>query len=84
MEDEFVPPTEPDYREEVIKDKVSLENDLANNELLQRDLKRVIGIVTPYISLVGLLSGGVTVAAHIVEKRVFQQERRKIRDMAYS
>ena len=40
---------------EAVKDNVSLENDLAHNELLKRDLNKVIGIITPNIPLVGLL-----------------------------
>ena len=59
-----------------VKDNVLLENDLANNELLKRDLKRVIGIVTPYIPHVGLLSEGVTVGAYVVEKRCFKKEEK--------
>ena len=43
---------------EVVKDNVSLENDLTSNELLKRDLKNVIGIITPYVPFIGLLSGG--------------------------
>ena len=53
---------------EAVKDNVALENDRVNNELLKRDVKKVIGLITPYIPMVGLLSSGVTVEAHIVKK----------------
>ena len=53
---------------EAVKDNVALENDRVNNELLKRDVKKVIGFITPYIPMVGLLSSGVTVGAHIVKK----------------
>ena len=60
---------------DAVKDNVLLENDLANNELLKRDLKRVIGMVTPYIPHVGLLSGGVTGwSVYVVEKRCSKKE----------
>ena len=49
---------------ELVKDNVSLENDLAKNELFKRDVKKIIRYLTPYIPMVGLLSGGITVGAH--------------------
>ena len=42
--------------------------------MLKGDVKKAIGFITPYIPMVGLLSGGVTVAAHIVEKRCSKNE----------
>ena len=59
---------------EAVNDNVSLENDLASNELFKRDIKKIIGVVTPYIPLVGIISGGVTIGAHVVEKKVSSQE----------
>ena len=55
---------------ELVKDNVSLENDLAKNELFKRDVKKIIGYLTPYIPMVGLLSGGITVGAHITDKKL--------------
>ena len=55
---------------EAVNDNVSLENDLASNELFKRDVKKIIGVVTPYIPLVGIISGGVTIGAHVVDKKV--------------
>ena len=55
---------------EVAKDNVALENDLANN----KRCKKMIGFIRPYIPMVGLLSSGVTVGAHIVEKRCSKNE----------
>ena len=54
---------------ELVKDNVSLENDLAKNELFKRDVKKIIGYLTPYIPMVGLLSGGITVGAHVADKK---------------
>ena len=53
-----------------VKDNVSLENDLAKNELFKRDVKKMIGYLTPYIPMAGLLSGGITVGAHVVDKKI--------------
>ena len=54
---------------ELVKDNVSLENDLSKNELFKRDVKRIIGYLTPYVPMVGLLSGGITVGAHVADKK---------------
>lgn len=54
-------------------DNVSLEKDLASNELFKRNIKKIMGFVTPYIPLVGVLSGGVTIGAHVVDKK-FNEE----------
>ena len=55
---------------ELVKDKVSLENDLAKNELFKRDVKKIIEYLTPYIPMVGLLSGRITVGAHVANKKL--------------
>ena len=53
---------------DLVKDNVSLEDDLAKNELFKRDVKRIIGYLTPYVPMVGLISGGITVGAHVADK----------------
>ena len=55
---------------ELVEDNVSLENDLAKNELFKRDVKKIIGYLTPYIPMAGLLSGGITVGAHVADKKL--------------
>ena len=55
---------------ELVKDNVLLENDLAKNELFKRDVKKIIGYLTPYIPMVGLLSGGITVGARVADKKL--------------
>ena len=54
---------------DLVKDNVSLEDDLSKNELFKRDVKRIIGFLTPYVPLVGLVSGGITVGAHVADKK---------------
>ena len=54
---------------ELVKDNESLENDLAKNELFKRDVKKIIGHLTPHIPMVGLISGGITVGAHVADKK---------------
>ena len=55
---------------DLVKDNVSLEGDLGKNELFKRDVKRIIGYLTPYVPLVGLVSGGITVGAHVADKKL--------------
>ena len=55
---------------DLVKDNVSLEDDLGKNELFKRDVKRIIGYLTPYVPLVGLVFGGITVGAHVADKKL--------------
>ena len=55
---------------DLVKDNVSLEDDLGKNELFKRDVKRIVGYLTPYVPLVGLVSGGITVGAHVADKKL--------------
>ena len=55
---------------DLVKDNVSLEDDLSKNELFKRDVKMIIGYLTPYVHLVGLVSGGITVGAHVADKKL--------------
>ena len=38
---------------DLVKDNVPLEDDLAKNELFKRDVKRIIGYLTPHVPMVG-------------------------------
>ena len=62
---------------ELVKDNESLEKDLAKNELFKRDVKKIIGYLTPYIPMVGLISGGVTISAHVADKKLNSKEPEK-------
>ena len=59
---------------DLVKDNVSLEDDLSKNELFKRDVKRIIGYLTPYVPMIGLVSGGVTVGAHVADKKLNPEE----------
>ena len=56
---------------QLIRDKYKLEGNLQQNELLKKDMQKNVGYVTPYIPLVGLISAGMTVGAHVVDKAMF-------------
>ena len=55
---------------ELVKDNESLEKDLAKNELFKKDVKKIIRYLTPYIPMVELISGGVTIGTHVVDKKL--------------
>ena len=55
---------------DLVKDNVSLEDDLGKNELFKRDVERMIGYLTPYVPLVGQVSGRITVGAHVADKKL--------------
>ena len=61
---------------DLVKDNVSLEDDVAKNELFKRDVKRIIGYLTPYVPMVGLISGGITVGAHVADKKFNPEEEK--------
>ena len=43
---------------DMIDDAKSLEEELARNKMVKRDLKNILGHITPYIPLIGLVCGG--------------------------
>ena len=59
---------------DLLEDNVSLEDDLSKNELFKRDVKRIIGYLTPYVPLVGLIFGGITVGAYFAYKKLNSKE----------
>ena len=59
---------------DLLKDNVSLEDDLSKNELFKRNVKRIIGYLTPYVPMVGLVSGGIMVSAHVANKKLNSKE----------
>ena len=62
---------------DLVKDNVSLEDDLAKNELFKRNVRRIIGYLTPYVPMVGLICGGITVGAHVAGKKFNPKEEEK-------
>ena len=55
---------------ELIEDKCELEEDLAKNELLKNDVKKILGFITPFVPFIGIISGGITVGGHVVSKKM--------------
>ena len=59
---------------ELVKDQYQLEKDLTKNDLLQKDTKKFVSYIMPYIPWIGNISGGVTVGGHVFEKMFGEKE----------
>ena len=54
---------------DMIDDAKSLEEELARNKMVKRDLKNILGHITPYIPLIGLVCGVTIVGKHVYNKK---------------
>ncbi len=54
---------------DMIDDAKSMEEELARNKMMKRDLKNILGYVTPYIPLIGLVCGVTIVGKHVYNKK---------------
>ena len=63
---------------ELIKSKYELEKDLSKNDLLKKDLKKIVGNSTPFIPFIVLIRGGITVGGHVVSK--MSQDKKKVEE----
>ena len=53
----------------MIDDAKSMEEELARNKMVKRDLKNILGHITPYIPLIGLVCGATIVGKHVYNKK---------------
>ncbi len=53
----------------MIDDAKSMEEDLTHNKMVKKDLKNILGYVTPYIPLIGLVCGVSTVGKHMYNRK---------------
>ena len=53
----------------MIDDAKSMEEELLHNKMIKRDLKNIIGYVTPYIPLIGLVCGVFIVGKHVLNRK---------------
>ena len=59
---------------ELVDDSEETEKELADNQMLKKDIKNLIGYMTPFLPNIGLFCGGVVIAKHVIKKRYEQQE----------
>ena len=58
----------------MIDDAKSMEEELVHNKMIKRDLKNILGYVTPYIPLIGLVCGVTIVGKHVYNKKPAEPE----------
>jgi hypothetical protein len=49
-----------------------MEERLVHNKMIKRDLKVILGHITPYVPLIGLVCGVTIVGKHVISKKVTQ------------
>ena len=54
---------------DMIDDAKSMEEELVHNKMVRRDLKNILGHITPYIPLIGLVCGVTIVGKHVYNKK---------------
>ncbi len=58
----------------MIDDAKSMEEELVHNKMVKRDLKNILGHITPYIPLIGLVCGVTIVGKHVYNKKPTKPE----------
>ncbi len=53
----------------MIDDAKSMEEELTHNKMVKKDLKNILGYVTPYIPLIGLMCGVSIVGKHMYNRK---------------
>ncbi len=61
----------------MIDDAKSMEEELLHNKMVKRDLKNILGYVTPYIPLIGLVCGISIVGKHVYNRKTESTEETK-------
>ncbi len=54
---------------DMIDDAKSMEEELARNKMVKRDLRNILGHITPYIPLIELVCGATIVGKHVYNKK---------------
>ncbi len=58
----------------MIDDAKSMEEELVHNKMVKRDLKNILGHITPYIPLIGLVCGVTIVGKHMYNRKPAEPE----------
>ena len=58
----------------MIDNAKSMEEELVHNKMVKRDLKNILGHITPYIPLIGLVCGVTIVGKHVYNKKPAEPE----------
>ncbi len=61
----------------MIDDAKSMEEELLHNKMVKRDLKNILGHITPYVPLIGLVCGVTIIGKHMYNKKPTNPEPAK-------
>ncbi len=53
----------------MIDDSKIMGEELSNDEMVKKDLKNILGHITPYVPFIGLVLGGAIVGKHVYNKK---------------
>ena len=53
----------------MVDDGESMNDDFDNSNVLNKDLKKIVGYVTPYMPYIGIITGGFIVAGHVWSRK---------------
>ncbi len=53
----------------MIDDAKSMEEELLHNKMVKRDLRNILGYVTPYVPLIGLVCGVTIIGKHVLNRK---------------
>ncbi len=54
---------------DIIDDAKSMEEELLHNKMVKRDLRNILGHVTPYVPLIGLVCGVTIIGKHVLNRK---------------
>ncbi len=60
---------------DMIDDAKSMEEELLRNKMVKRDLRNILGYVTPYIPLIGIMFGGAIVGKHMYNRKTEETQQ---------
>ena len=59
---------------DMIDDAKSMKEELVRNKMVKKDLKNLLGYVTPFIPLIGLVCGVTIVGKHVYNKKPTEEK----------
>ena len=68
---------------ELVDDSEEMEKELADNQMLKKDIKNLVGYMTPFLPYIGLFCGGVVIAKHVINKKYNVRQEDHLRFIKY-
>ncbi len=68
---------------EMIENAKNMEEELVCNKMIKRDIKTMLGYLTPFVPLIGLICGVTIVGKHVINKRRSQAMQTEDKEEEY-